>query len=91
MTQKHERATPCPGRPSQTVRLGEFKQHHQDTPNGGVPASQWEEARSLQRQASDCARAALLLRGGDRLQQVAIAAALFGAARSVALNAGGAR
>lgn len=71
---------------SVSVQLGGIEQTQYS-----AAAGQWEAARSLERDAVARVRSALLLRGGERIQQVAIAAALFGAARSVALNAGGAR
>ena len=53
--------------------------------------AQWETARDLERGAARRARAALMLRGAERLQQCAIATALALAARNAALSAGAAR
>lgn len=67
--------------------LGSLRQKAEPTRN--PPADQpWSKAREYERQSIGLARSALLMRGADRFQSLAIASALALAARDAALIAG---
>lgn len=57
-------------------------------PNPERSRNQWDEARRLERVSVIKARSALLLRGADRLQTLALASAYASAARVAAHSAG---
>lgn len=67
--------------------LGGFREKSEPTRN--PPSEQpWSAAREYERQSVGFARSALLMRGADRFQSLAIASAMALAARDAALIAG---
>ena len=69
--------------------LGGFHENSDREPTRTPPADQpWSMAREYERQSIGLARSALLMRGADRFQSLAIASALALAARDAALIAG---
>jgi hypothetical protein len=62
-------------------------EHRQDSSAGSKAQGSWDQSRTLEGRSLAYARAALMQRGQDRIQQLALASALGTAARDAALIA----
>lgn len=87
MTHQERRAAPCRGRPSHSMSSGGDEQQSR-----GSEGEHNLDGAALQlaayRQADDQFRAALSMRGGERLRCIAVAVSLRHAAYRAGLNSG---